>query len=133
VHELPIAQSLLDGVLAHAAQSRAVRVTDVHLIVGDLSGVSPECVAFYWDTIRCGTVAHDATLHVRRVPFELMCLECSKAFTPQDQALEYSCPECGSDRTRISHGQECCLEAIDIVPPDDEGQGACSPMPEARA
>ena len=119
LHELPIAQGILESVLRAAAPSNAARVTDVHVVVGDISGVSIECVEFYWDSISRGTLAHGAAFHVRRVPFEMTCLDCSHIFNPTGAALGYDCPSCAGARVRMSHGQECYLEAIDVESPDD--------------
>ncbi|MFO0834617.1 MAG: hydrogenase maturation nickel metallochaperone HypA [Phycisphaerales bacterium] len=131
MHELPIAQGILESVLRAAARSGATRVTDVHIIIGDLSGVSAECVEFYWDSLSRGTPAHGATFHVRRVPFEMTCLDCARSFNPAGEALGYDCPACGSARVRTTHGQECCLEAIDIETPDDATPGR-NPATEPR-
>ncbi|MCC6969538.1 MAG: hydrogenase maturation nickel metallochaperone HypA [Phycisphaerales bacterium] len=132
MHELPIAQGILERVLKAAADANAARVTRIHIIIGDLSGVSAECVEFYWDSLSRGTPAHGATFHVRRVPFEMTCLDCANAFNPAGEALAYDCPACGSARVRTTHGQECCLEAIDIETPDDATPGR-DPATEPRA
>lgn len=132
LHELPIAQGVLERVLHHAALSSAPRVTGIYMVIGDLSGVSAECIGFYWDAISRGTMAENAALHFRRVPMEITCLECSCRFAPTDAALEYDCPTCGSARTQLSHGQECYLEAIDIAQPDD-AEAARDASPKARS
>ena len=131
MHELPIAQGILESVLRHAAASSAARVTNVHVVVGDVSGVSIECVEFYWDSISRGTLAHGAAFHVRRVPFEMICLDCSHTFNPTAAALGYDCPSCGGARVRMSHGQECYLEAIDVDGPADAETGR-DPAQESR-
>ncbi len=114
MHELPIAQGILESVLRHAADSNAARVTTIYLVIGDLSGVASECVEFYWDALSQGTPAHGAAIHVRRVPFEMTCLDCAHAFNPTGVAFGYDCPVCGASRVKMSHGQECYLEAIDV-------------------
>ncbi|MCC6230785.1 MAG: hydrogenase maturation nickel metallochaperone HypA [Phycisphaerales bacterium] len=131
LHELPIAQGILESVLRAAAGSGATRVSHIHVVVGDVSGVSVECVEFYWDSISRGTLAHGAAFHVRRVPFEMTCLVCSHTFSPTAAALGYDCPSCGGARVRMSHGQECYLEAIDVDANDDAETGS-DPAHESR-
>ncbi len=114
MHELPIAQGILESVLRHAAECNAACVTAIYLVIGDLSGVSSECVEFYWDALSRGTPAHGAAIHVRRAPFEMTCLDCTHAFNPTGVAFGYDCPACAGARVRMSHGQECYLEAIDV-------------------
>lgn len=120
MHELPIAQGILESVLRHAAASNAARVTAIYLVIGELSGVSSECVEFYWDALSQGTLAHGAAIRVRRVPFEMTCLDCAHAFNPTGVAFGYDCPACAGARVRMSHGQECYLEAIDVDRADVE-------------
>jgi hydrogenase nickel incorporation protein HypA/HybF len=136
LHELPIAQGVLESVLRHAAASNASRVTAIYLVIGDLSGVSSECLEFYWDSLSHGTPAQGAAIHVRRVPLEMVCLDCAHAFVPVDVANGYDCPACGMARVRMSHGQECCLEAIDVdqadVPCPDGAASGRSPAIDPR-
>lgn len=135
MHELPVTRGILESVLRSAAASNAARVTAVHLVVGDRSGVSPECVEFYWQAIARGTLAEGASLNVRVLPFELMCLDCARAFHPTEIALGYECPTCGGVNVRVSHGQECCVEAIDIdeVEQPDGGDPASAQIGDARS
>ncbi len=131
MHELSLAQGILEQALRAAADANAARVSGIHLLIGELSGVSAECVEFYWDSLSRGTPAHGATIHTRRVPFEMTCLDCAWSFNPAGEALGYDCPACGSARVRTTHGQECCLEAIDIETPDDATTGR-DPATEPR-
>lgn len=128
MHELPVTQGILERVLEHAAKANASRVTAIHLVIGERSGISPECIEFYWDAISRGTLAHGATIHVRRLPFEMTCLDCARAFHPTQVTLGYQCPACNGMNVRTTHGEECGVEAIDIR---DEGDHAHSPTDPA--
>ena len=72
MHELPIAQSILDISLRHAQQAGATRVTDLHLVIGKFSYVVDDSIQFYWDMIAKDTIAEGARLHFeprpRRIP-----------------------------------------------------------------
>jgi hydrogenase nickel incorporation protein HypA/HybF len=112
LHELPITQSLLEIVLEHASRAEADRVTDVHLVVGDLSGISRECVEFYWEIVSRDTPAEGARLHFRRVPLQFECRDCGVVFERRGE--EFECPSCGAKRVRVAAGDDCRLEAIDV-------------------
>jgi Zn finger protein HypA/HybF involved in hydrogenase expression len=62
----------------------------------------------------------------------MTCLDCANAFNPRAKPSHTIAPACGSARVRTTHGQECCLEAIDIETPDDATPGR-DPATEPRA
>ena len=51
MHELGIAESILDLVGRHAPADRGRDVRVVHVVVGDLSGVLPDSLAFCFDAL----------------------------------------------------------------------------------
>lgn len=112
MHELPMAQEILEIVLEHAARAGATRVTDIHMVLGELSGVVDECIGFYWDLLSADTPAAGARLHFRRTPFLLQCLECGLEFTPDGAG--FACVHCRSGSVRVSGGDEFRVEAIDV-------------------
>ncbi len=95
MHELSITESILEITLRYAEEAAAARVTDLYLVIGDLSSVVDESVQFYWDFISEGTVAYGAMLHFRRIPGELACQACGHHYSPNDQL---TCPVCDSER-----------------------------------
>jgi hydrogenase nickel incorporation protein HypA/HybF len=124
MHELAVTESLLEIALRHGREAGAERITDLYLVIGQLSSIVDESVQFYWDLISEGSAAAGARLHFRRIPTELLCLECGTRYSPEGDEL--ACPACGSIRVQILAGEEFSLEAIDIepgeAPPADEGR-----------
>ena len=130
MHELLMTHRLLEIVLQHAGRSCASRVTDVYVVVGEVSGASDECMQSYWDIIGVGTPAEGAALHFRRVPMKLACPDCEHVFLPVGD--DYNCVRCGGSRARLTTGDELYVEAIDV----DEPAGAADNQgnfPELRA
>jgi hydrogenase nickel incorporation protein HypA/HybF len=111
MHELAVTQSLLDLALKHAQAANALRITDMYIVMGELSTNVDDSVQFYWDMIAQGTPAEGATLHFKRVPAEMQCQACHAAFPPAD---EYLCPHCGGAQVKIIAGEEFYLDAIDV-------------------
>src|SRR5574340_1267444 len=104
MHELFATQAILDKALAKAAEEKAGRITDLHLVVGDLSSYVDDSVQFYWDEISKGTIAESARLHFRHVAAELQCMACFTRYSPvKDEIL---CPNCGSSGAKILTGEE---------------------------
>ncbi len=112
MHELPVTESILDIALRHAEAAKAERITALHLVIGQLASIVDDSVQFYWDIISKGTIAEGATLDFRRLPTELLCLQCEKRYAPGQADL--ACPECGSVAVKVVTGEEFYLEAIDV-------------------
>lgn len=112
MHELTVTESILEITLRHAKQAEAKRVIHLYLVIGQLSSIVDDSVQFYWDLIAKDTIAEGAQLHFRRVPAELMCLDCGNHYSPDGETL--ACPTCQSSHVRVSAGDEFRLESIDV-------------------
>ncbi len=64
MHELAVTESILEIALRHSGEAGAQRITDLHLVIGELSTIIDESVQFYWDFVSEGTPA-DARLQRR--------------------------------------------------------------------
>jgi hydrogenase nickel incorporation protein HypA/HybF len=112
VHELSLAESTLELALRHARDAGAVRVTGLHLVVGEFTPFEESSLDFYWDRITRGTSAAGSRVTVRRVPARLGCIDCGGSIDPATET--WTCPACGSRRLRLTSGDECFLESIDV-------------------
>lgn len=112
MHELPIARSVLEIAVRHAEKENATRITDLYLVIGDLSSIVDESIQFYWDIISKDTIAHGATLHFERIPTKMVCFECGQTYYPERGTL--SCPHCQSTLVQVAGGDEFRLESIEV-------------------
>lgn len=112
MHELPITQSILEIALRHAREANARRITDLHIVMGELSTMVDDSIQFYWDIIAKDTIAEGAALHFRRIPAELQCMACFTKYNPKEKEL--LCPNCGSVGAKVISGEEFFVEAIDV-------------------
>ena len=117
MHELAVTESILNIATKHAAQANAVRVTDVHLVIGQLSSIVDESVQFYWDMIAEGTICAGAQLHFQRKPAMLKCLDCDHTYTLAGELTD--CPNCHSARIKVVTGEEFYVESIEIEAASD--------------
>ena len=115
VHELGIAQSILESALDGARRAGAERVHVVRLRLGRLAGVVRESLEFAFEVIRQGTPAAGATIEVEDVPARFRCRACSAEFSPRDDppVLE-SCPGCGGRDATLVSGREIEIASIEI-------------------
>lgn len=112
MHELPIAESILEIAVRHGQQAQAARVTDLYLVIGQLSSVVDDSIQFYWDIISRDTICEGATLHFERVPALLLCQDCGHSYGFQHELS--ACPACDSIHVKITAGEEFQLQSIEI-------------------
>ncbi|OGO66477.1 MAG: hydrogenase maturation nickel metallochaperone HypA [Chloroflexi bacterium RBG_19FT_COMBO_47_9] len=112
MHELSVTENLLDITLRHAQNAGATRITNIYLVIGQLSSIVDDSVKFYWDMIAKDTIAQKAILHFKRISIRLTCLDCSHEYEPTGDEL--SCPKCDGIHVKVLKGEEFYVEAIDI-------------------
>ena len=113
MHELAITQSVLEIALRHGEQAQASKITDLYLVIGQLSSVVDDSVQFYWDMIAVDTIAEGAALHFKRIPAQLECSECGQIYSLEGNQLD-GCPVCESIKVKVIAGKEFQLESIEI-------------------
>jgi len=112
MHELPITQSIVEIAVRHGEQANARRVTDIYLVIGQLSSVVDDSVLFYWDLISENTICEGAQVHFERIPAKLHCLDCNHIFTIPDGLTP--CTQCNSTLVKIINGKEFRFDSIKI-------------------
>ena len=123
VHELSIAQSLLEIILEESLKNRLVRVTVVRLQVGTLAAVVPDSLTFCFDMLTPGTVAEGAVLEIDTVPATALCPECDKRFEVRNHI--FLCPECGSPSFDLMGGRELSVSEIEGETGEENDANQC--------
>lgn len=104
MHEMSLAEGILQIVEDTAARQGFHRVTEVRLEIGALSGVEVEALSFCLDVVLKGSVADGARVELERVPGQGYCLGCGE--TVCVNALYDPCPTCGSYQVQATGGTE---------------------------
>ena len=112
MHELSVTESILTITKRYAEQEKAAKVTDVYLVIGDLSSIIDDSVQFYWDFITKDTICAESKLHFTRVHAKAKCLACGYEYSLTELQ---PCPECESARFRIITGEEFYVDSIQIT------------------
>jgi hydrogenase nickel incorporation protein HypA/HybF len=113
MHELAIAQSVLEIVEAAARRHDAHRVSAIHLELGGLSCVDSQALRFCFDAVTRGTIAQSATLDIDRIAGEAWCMPCGAAVPLQ--SLGDACPRCGGYQMAVTRGEEMRVKDIEIA------------------
>jgi hydrogenase nickel incorporation protein HypA/HybF len=110
MHEMSLAQSIVELVQDHARRDQFTRARIVRLSIGALSHVDPHALEFGWDVVTRGTVAEGATLTIERPSGTGYCTDCCKNVPVA--ALGDPCPECGGTKWMLVGGDE--MRVIDL-------------------
>lgn len=116
MHELSVAEGVLDIVRQYVAPERAAAIRGVLVQVGVLSGVMPESLDFSFSAIVADTPWHHAKLEIERVPAVCRCDACARSFEIEE--ISFLCPHCGSTAIHLVSGRELQVVSIDV---EDEG------------
>ena len=113
MHELAVTESILSIATRNAQLQNAIKVTDIYIVIGQLSSIVDDSVAFYWDIISEDSLCAGATLHFDRQPARLMCMDCGKEYVLEGDLT--GCPVCQSARVKVLSGDEFRMDSIEIT------------------
>lgn len=124
MHELTIAQNLVEIVCEHATEQKATRVTSIHLRLGELSGFN-RALYFCFDRVTKGTICDGAKLRIATVDLTVHCDHCNATKRPGGR-YNFRCPDCGMPTPKVITGREMQISAIrfDTAAPLPGGMGA---------
>ncbi len=112
MHEMSLAESVLQIIEESARTQNFQRVRTVVLEIGALSAVEPDAMRFCFDAVTRGSMAEGALLEIIEMPGEGRCMACGMAVAMQEQ---YGlCPECGSPRLQIVAGNQMRVKDLEV-------------------
>nr|C6E310.1 RecName: Full=Hydrogenase maturation factor HypA [Geobacter sp. M21] len=109
MHEMSITQSVVEICEVHAAGRK---VTEVVLLIGELSGVVPESVEFCFEACSKGTLLEGARLQLELVLGVGSCPACHGEF-PISTLFE-PCPGCGAFGLSVVAGEELRVKELEL-------------------
>jgi len=112
VHELAIANSIVNTVLEEAKKRNFKSVAAIGLKIGALTDVVPEALEFGFSAIVAGTLLERTKLEIESVPVTGACSACREIF--EVQGFVFACPSCGSSDITVEKGQELDIVYIEV-------------------
>jgi hydrogenase nickel incorporation protein HypA/HybF len=109
MHELSIAESVVEVSLRHAAGRR---VTAVGLKVGHLRQVVPSALEFAFELVTQGTALEGAELRMEEVPATGVCRDCGSE--SRLDGFPFSCRECDGFDLELTGGEELLVESLEL-------------------
>lgn len=117
MHEMALVRNVMDIVLEEAGKAGATKVSTVYLTIGEGRDVIEDMLGGAFRFLARNTVAADADLAIRRVPFMVRCNRCGKTFhlDVHDEAT-WVCPACHAERDyKLFTGMEFVIESIEMT------------------
>jgi hydrogenase nickel incorporation protein HypA/HybF len=112
VHEMSIANSVLEALEKEARRFPNGRITKAGLRIGELAGVDPGALSFCWEAIVRGTAWEPMVLEIEYSPRRHRCKRCSREFVVKD--FDIACPACGDTCTVFAGGDELDLAFLEV-------------------
>ena len=117
MHELSMAQGIINAVLDTANENNATEVNEVTIEVGRLAMINPEQLHFILGVLI-------AKINFNEIPVEMECYDCNfKGEAILDDSDHYAplvkCPECDSLKVEVLNGKDIIVKNIVIEKPDD--------------
>ncbi|HEY42045.1 MAG TPA: hydrogenase maturation nickel metallochaperone HypA [Dehalococcoidia bacterium] len=113
MHEMSIAQSIVDIVEKEMASHGVEQLKAVNISVGKWAAVVPEQLAFCFSMLTADTNMAGATLSIREVPLGYTCSGCGAEFTAGEMSIV--CPRCGDTHIDLTSGRELSIESIEVA------------------
>jgi len=112
MHELGIAQSLLDRMKEESKHHGGARITKVGVRIGELSGVDPDALSFGFEALLKDTPLEGAVLEIDFRRRMQRCGACGCEF--ETDAILTACPDCRSQHTICIAGDELDIVFIEL-------------------
>lgn len=110
MHELSIAQNIIDIVKRNVPDTEWANVSSIRLKIGSCAGIVTNSLEFSFNAIKEDSMLKEAKLEIESIPFQVQCNACNKISETELGFL--ICEQCGGADTKILSGTE--LDIIDI-------------------
>ena len=112
MHEMSLADGVLQVIEDSAKANGFTRVKTVWLEIGALAGVEVEAMRFCFDAVVKGTIADGCRLEIIETPGQAYCLACGNT-VPIQQRYD-PCPSCGGYQVQPTGGMELKVRELEV-------------------
>lgn len=112
MHELAVAQALVEQVDAVIGQHQASCATAIRVRIGPLAGVVPELLATTFPLAAAGRRMEHAELEFTHAPIQVRCQTCGAETEAAINRL--LCGACGDWHTQVISGDDLLLESVEL-------------------
>ena len=112
MHELSIAQNIIDTIKNSVERNKLNLVERVSLRIGKLSNILIDSLEFCFYSAVENTSLHNCKLSIENVPIKIKCNDCNEINTTND--FVFTCPVCNSSSISVIGGDELIISSIHL-------------------
>ena len=112
MHELSLAQNIIDIVGETTKSTNGQKVKYVRLKIGEMSNVLTDSLIFGFESLIEGTKLDGAKLLVEEIPTKFFCKKCRKE--TQLSELTINCSFCSSSDVEMISGNELTITELEL-------------------
>lgn len=112
MHEIGIANAILDAVRAESCQRLGSVPCKVAVRIGELAAVDPDALRFGFEALTRETELQSLKLEIEMCPRRHFCSQCNFQF--QVVAFDFCCPQCGRESTKCVGGEELEIAYLEM-------------------
>jgi hydrogenase nickel incorporation protein HypA/HybF len=109
MHELSLAQALVETIIGVLAENGAKQATRVVLAVGAMSGAVPDALEFAFEIASKNTPAEGAKLEIQSIPLKVRCVCGHEQF----EMLPH-CQKCEGRQLSVVAGRDLTLRSLEV-------------------
>jgi hydrogenase nickel incorporation protein HypA/HybF len=112
MHEMSIAQSILNIVDDYMVNENDCTLKEVAVEIGELVAVVPDSLTFCYEVLIEDTPYKNSKLDIKIIPLRGRCMDCSQSVKIKN--YEFICPHCRSTKLEIDGGQELRITHLEV-------------------
>jgi len=112
MHELSVAQSIIEIIHQSVPEQEWNQVTAIRLKIGAVAGIVPDSLEFSFNAITAESALSNARLITEYVPFRVHCRTCD--INSENEEGFAVCDKCGSTDIQILSGTELQIKEIEL-------------------
>jgi len=112
MHEMGIANSVLDAVLVETRRFPDGHIYKVGVRIGELAGVNADAMSFCFEALVRGTELEPLVLEIEYCPCSYQCRSCGHSYAGLRE--DFACPECGMPELQFVGGDELEIAYLEV-------------------
>ena len=112
MHELSIAQNILEIVKQNVSEEELSKVRSIKLRIGEFAGIVVDSLEFCFEAVTADTTLEKAKLDIDNITVKGKCKSCDKSFNIKESI--FKCPYCESLDIEMTSGAELQIVEFEL-------------------